>query len=788
MGLDLARVLGREYRRRRVRYCPPARRHAQLPRRRHTLNPVKIKAQAAKLDEPAPRGIFRRHLALDRRLTVALLNLLTVVLLSVSFAPFDCWWFAYVALVPWTVALAAGRHRRWEAVCAIGAGTLFWLVNLWWLTWVTLVGYFALVFYLSLYWLAGMWLVRGAMRRNWPMWVALPVLWVALEYARVHAISGFPWFFLAHSQYQQTRLIQIADAAGQYGVSFFVAMVNGAVVDVLARRLFTGASGGAKERSRSVFAGLRRGKSVVAISACAVCLAGMLGYGSWRLVQETQSPGPVFGVVQRAHPVSFLWDRGATAEEVFDDYLAGAKELADAGADVVVIPETMLPKGLNPELLSVDVDSLEGTELRSLAGMFFGPAVLSEPDERIRAFLRLLLDGLGGIDFGNLEGERLRALAALFFKEEEVKVESDQSLRRGLRRIITGRIKLASPPSLRGLRSYAQHVEMLARRNGCAVLAGGSAVHPNPEPLDEMDLWETHNSALWFNPGAPTGEQAYGEYAKMHPVPFSEYVPFKRSCLWLHRTLRWFVPPVMDQLAPGDERTVFIVRRDGKACRLVSPICYEGVFARLCRGLVWQGGQKSADVIVNLSNDGWFVYKWGGRWRASTEQRQHMVQSCFRAVENRVPVVRAVNTGVSCSIDSNGRVLAYVGQEMRQWTMVPGTLLLDEAMKNDTEFLNGHGPLVLVDSRVTVYSRVGDAFAVAVSLAGAVMTVYLLCCRWSVSRKRKGAMDARKKVGGSDGGGGGAGPDRMQHGRRGARGRSGQGVRGRAGGASKRSR
>ena len=115
---------------------------------------------------------------------------LSALLLTVSFAPFDCWALAYVALVPWTMALGSERGR-WAVGWATAAGLLFWAGNLYWLWWITLVGYFALVPYLTVYWLVAAMILRSAYRRNWPMWLALPVVWTALEFARRRSSAGF---------------------------------------------------------------------------------------------------------------------------------------------------------------------------------------------------------------------------------------------------------------------------------------------------------------------------------------------------------------------------------------------------------------------------------------------------------------------------------------------------------------------------------------------------------------------------------------------------------------------
>ncbi len=648
-----------------------------MAKRRHSLNPAKVKRDAEALAGPAaPTGAARRP-RLRGRAGILLLGALTIVLLTFSFAPWDAWYLAYVALAPWVLAVHLAPTRRWALLGGWLSGLAFCGLSVYWLTWITLVGYSAGILYLSLYWLLAAALFRAAMRRGWPMWIVLPVVWVALEYARAYVPPAFPWFYLAHTQYRQVRLIQIADVTGQYGVSFFVAMVNGLVVD-LAVAL------------RSVRAGRRpRLRPLLVRGAVALGVAALLlGYGTWQLGRDTRAEGPVLGIVQRAFPIS-LGGRSASPEQILDDHLAGSGTFLGRSVDLVIWPETMLPRGLNREVLDLDPAALSGEALRALAARFAGPDAwqgqYTEP--ALRAYLGQVLEG------GKLRDGR-----------EAV-----------------------------GLRQFAARVTHLARRLGCPVLAGGATVLPNDEPLFPDDRWLVGNGAIWFDANDGPGRT----YAKRHLVPFSEYVPFKRGWTGLHRLLRTFVPEAMEQLEPGKEWTRFDLVRPHGRWRLVSPICYEGTFARVCRHMVYEGGRKKADLIANLSNDGWFVYRrGGGPYRGSTEQAQHLGHYCFRAVENRVPVVRAVNTGISASIDANGRIVAEVRHGSKR-TMVPGTLTLDGARRNEVEFLLGHGPRVLVDRRTSWYSRVGDVFAAAVGLAAAAMAVWLV-------RKRPGKKEGAK--------------------------------------------
>jgi len=621
-----------------------------------------------------PGELFVRRLELRRQWSVILLNLLSVVLLTVSFAPFDCWYLAYVALVPWCMALAGVTgQRRWGLLWAWLAGLMFWCVNLYWLTWITLVGYAALSLYLSAYWLVAAVVVRAALRRNWPTWIVLPVLWVALEYARAYVISGLPWFFLAHSQYRLATLIQISDVTGQYGVSFFVAMVNGALLDLLVSPLFVRTGRGPVLRRQGLAGAL----------ATIIVLGGLICYGQWRIRCRPTRPGPAIGIVQHAFPIS-LFEGGASEAKMLDSHLESSKRFVGAGCDLVVWPETMLPSGINAEVLDLDVAALDSTSLRSLAGLYFG----------------------------------LQVWAPKY---------SDTVIRKSLETVA----------SLR--REQAASVASMSRSLQCPILAGASTMHRNPTPVDRADRWVMRNSALWFD----GSWRADPLYSKRHLVPFSEYVPFKKRALWLHRALRWFVPEVMPQLEPGTDRTIFELSRGADRWRVVSPICYEGVFARICRQLIVQDGAKRADILVNLSNDGWFVWRWGQEpYRASTEQSQHLAQYCFRAVENRVPVVRAVNTGISATIDSNGRILSEITRYGER-AMISGTLLLDGPGDGPSNDSPRQAPRVLVDTRTSWYSLHGDVFAILVGVAAAFLAARLWRRRGDNTNRERPSRESR---------------------------------------------
>jgi apolipoprotein N-acyltransferase len=132
-------------------------------------------------------------------------------------------------------------------------------------------------------------------------------------------------------------------------------------------------------------------------------------------------------------------------------------------------------------------------------------------------------------------------------------------------------------------------------------------------------------------------------YSKQHPVMFGEYIPLAERFPWLYR-----LTPLPAGLTAGTEPVAVTIA--GR--RVAVNICYETALPEAVRLLVLAlaraGGRP--DLIVNLTNDGWF---WG-----SSELDMHLTAAIFRAVEVRTPIVIAANTGFSASIDGSGRLLA----------------------------------------------------------------------------------------------------------------------------------
>lgn len=525
--------------------------------------------------------------ALPDRFHPAVLSIASALLLWFAF-PTNPWsWLAWVGLVPLLLLVRSTRAPR-AIYCGSWLGSMiYWLLSIYWisvtdpdagLAWVVM----ALA--LSCWWPGFLVLARLAVGRlGLPLMAAAPVLWVGLEYVRAHILTGFPWYYLAHSQHQVLPLIQIADITGALGISFLIVLVNAWLVDVLTVPLVRPAASGS---------GVRPALGQVVRAVVVVAAVGAtLAYGAYRLASAQFRDGPRLALLQ-----SNIEQQRKMAPD-YDALLAVYKSLVaqalrdNERLDLIVWPETSYPYQFvarDPQLSDAGYEQ----QARQL-----------DPD-RGRDFWE---------DWGGSVSSYLHSWT------DQIKV-----------------------PMLVGVVTYDFH------RRGFA----------------------KYNTALLFQPGL----REIQRYAKIHLVPFGEYVPFLKTVPWL-KVLTPYRGSYVPSLSFGREPTWFALG----PYRLASAICFEDTIPQAVRRFFsGQGAAQPPDVLLNLSNDGWF--------RGTSEHDMHLAISVFRAVENRVPLARAVNTGMSALVDGNGRVLAL-------------------KPKLTAGVLSGVVPL---DDRVSLYSAWGD--------------------------------------------------------------------------------
>jgi len=147
------------------------------------------------------------------------------------------------------------------------------------------------------------------------------------------------------------------------------------------------------------------------------------------------------------------------------------------------------------------------------------------------------------------------------------------------------------------------------------------------------------NSAVLVHPDGTTSR-----YDKSFLTPFGERIPYVSMWPALEKFIRDFVgTPMLFSLDAGDLQSNIVV----EGVRIATPICFEDTVPSVIRNLVWKNNIRKTDVLINISNDGWF-----GNMDAA--RLQHVREARVRCIENRTPMVRVANTGQSCLITSRG--------------------------------------------------------------------------------------------------------------------------------------
>ncbi len=133
--------------------------------------------------------------------------------------------------------------------------------------------------------------------------------------------------------------------------------------------------------------------------------------------------------------------------------------------------------------------------------------------------------------------------------------------------------------------------------------------------------------------------------SKQHLMPFGEYIPFAEDIEWIARTYTEVTgTQVGEGIRPGTGSEPLMVPVPGteETIGVIPAICYEDTVGFKLPKFVRKGPQ----VIVNITNDGWFNFSACGEQQARS--------AAFRCIELRRSMVRAANMGVCCAIAPNG--------------------------------------------------------------------------------------------------------------------------------------
>ena len=215
-------------------------------------------------------------------------------------------------------------------------------------------------------------------------------------------------------------------------------------------------------------------------------------------------------------------------------------------------------------------------------------------------------------------------------------------------------------------------IQALIRSNKVWMIFGADDVEP---AKDGSERFNFYNSAFLLDPEA----RYVASYRKRRLVIFGEYVPLATWLPFLRH-----LTPIEGGFTAGERPAPFEL--PGLDARISTLICFEDNFPQLVR----QDATPDINVLLNLTNNGWFG--------ESAAQWQHAANAVFRAVENGLPLVRCTNNGLTCWVDSWGRL---------HDVYFPGSDDIYQA-----GFKIAEVPLARESGRTaTLYHRAGDWFA-----------------------------------------------------------------------------
>ena len=520
-----------------------------------------------------------------------LLAVLSAVLLFLSFPNLNLFPFAWVALVPFFIALT--RTTNWKSAFWIGylTGFLFFAALLpailllypYANIFATLVGYLLLVGYTALYFAVFAVLMRFVPKRSSLLFSLFAAcIWTALEWVRSWVITGFPWGSIGYSQWNNLPGIQIASVMGVHGISFVIVFFNVSIATLLCNRHQW------RQEIRTV---------VLSLILTLFCFS----YGILQL--------------QNADPL----DEGTNA----------------------TMPTTV--ETLKVALIPGNIPQLQKWDHRQF------PQIL----------------------------QRYIELTHKASKEDPELIVWPETATRS--RALTGEWPI-----------YYRRFSQMLRDIGIPMLLGTANTGETDTAIGQFSKnrkkrdTDIYNRVLSIDPDG----KIHGSYAKMHLVPFGEYVP-------LTHLLPDFIPNFIQFKPFTHGKTVNLLpvfdvknKTNTRKIEVGASICFESVFPDEFRKPVRMG----ASVMGIFTNDAWF--------KGTAFPELHLSMAPFRAVENRITVFRCANGGFTCVVDRFGRIATPL--------ITPDTA---------EEILITSVPLLSPTEREqTLYTRYGDWFPILCAL------------------------------------------------------------------------
>ena len=234
---------------------------------------------------------------------------------------YRCEFLIFLGIVPFLFVIFKTDSRKKRFLSGYVWGAVYFAGLCYWLIHISLLGMIILIMYLALYPAVFAVLCRFKSEHSNIYYVS--GLWVTLEFLRSVLFTGFPWGHLGYVLFKKTALIQIADIAGVYGVSFVIILANCVIFYIFTKHSFR--------------------KKVLHFLVLTIILISSFIYGSNRL--KTLVPEDVIAdvaLIQTNVNSHFKWD-----ESFYQDNLEHFKLLSliakYKNAEFIISPESIFP-------------------------------------------------------------------------------------------------------------------------------------------------------------------------------------------------------------------------------------------------------------------------------------------------------------------------------------------------------------------------------------------------------------------------------------------------------------
>ena len=585
------------------------------------------------------------------RLISFLLSALAGVLLFLAFPPADQGFFVWVGLVPLFAVLWRGpRPSGWKdhaknAFCGYVCGLFFYGLSFWWINEVSTLGYIPFTLYLSLFPAAWAWLAGGPLRPERTPYEPSGNAPVKTQVA-LWSYKDMGRTLLA-ANFCACAWVVIEWLRGYGQISFGWNPLGVALDPVLAQTAeWIGAVG---------------------LSFFPVLVSAILWSSGSRVV----------ATISRSGKRTAQWDFLAAMSMILLLFLWGTWRSARINAD------------------SAKQTGKDNVPLRVLLVQENTPQFIPWPQERRQAHLQTYLsdtkNAIQELQKKSLEESMKTGQPARLRKPDWI-IWPESAMTWPLYQIENRPLPREQPL----LSFHANSWVPFSREEGPFTLfAGVDEFFYSPDNLGKPS--RLYNTVRYFTDDFDKGSRAY---RKKHLVPFGEYIPLRESLPILEKAFAFSAGISMgSNFQAGTSTKPLKVQAGRETISVIPSICFEDTLPGLTRSFI---DTESPQVILNITNDGWFNKSWAAE--------QHFRNARLRAIELRRPLIRAANTGVTSVIGEDGRTFSpkYGEEGIRE--------LRDAEGKT---FHKGYlyATLDLPRSPVwTLYARLGDWFVLQCSL------------------------------------------------------------------------